>query len=66
MTHPSAVPRTTITVDADVDVTVRISFPLLRDVTRRWPGWTLDEKIAHALVLACAWHDHEAAEDDAG
>jgi hypothetical protein len=66
VTHPStAGPRTTITVDADIDVTVRISYPLLRDVTRRWPGQTLDEKIGNALMLACAWHDHDAAEDAA-
>jgi hypothetical protein len=30
---------------------VRVSIPwqLLADVTRRWPGWTLDEKVNHAL-----------------
>jgi hypothetical protein len=64
MTHPStAVPRTPITVDADVNVNVRISYPLLRDVTRRWPGMTLDEKIGNALMLAIGVHDYELAED---
>ena len=51
--------------DTHVEVTVHLPRPLLRDVTRRWPGWTLDEKVAHAFVLALAWADHGDDEDPA-
>jgi hypothetical protein len=64
VTHPStATARAGITATTEVDVSIRMPWTLLRDVGRRWPGMTLDEKVSNALMLACAWHDHEAAED---
>jgi len=67
MTHPSTQVVSTMlpTTSTDVTVSVTLPYPLLRDVTRRWPGWTLDEKISHAIVLALAWHDHGGDDDDA-
>ena len=65
MTHPSLTASTAIPTSTEVDVTVRLSWPLLRDVTRRWPDRTLDEKVSNALMLACAWHDHGDTDDDA-
>ena len=63
--HPSTQqPATELAPITHVDVSVRISYPLLRDVTRRWPGQTLDEKVANALMLACAWHDHGDDDED--
>jgi len=64
--HPAAqAAGTPISASTEVDVTVRLSWPLLRDVTRRWPDRTFDEKVANALMLACAWHDHGDPDDPA-
>ena len=63
--HPSTQqPATIIPNHTDVEVTVTLSWPLLRDVTRRWPDRTFDEKVANALMLACAWHDHGGDDDE--
>jgi hypothetical protein len=63
--HPSATAAgTAIPTPATATVRIEVPWTLLADVSHRWPGYSLSEKVCNALVLACAWHDH-GDDDDA-
>jgi hypothetical protein len=51
---------------SSVTVTVDIPRNLADDATRHWSGWTWNDVIGNALMLAIAWADHHPAPDNDG
>jgi hypothetical protein len=49
---------------SSVTVTVDVARQLADEAARHWSGWTWNEVIGNALMIAIAWADHHPTPDD--